>query len=261
LTLLVVLSCSGLLVFTGGLQLLYGNRGDHLIYGRYVEILVPTLIVLSVAAASHDALLARRAWLTGAVATAVVAAVYVLVDWGDGVKGGWVRNEIVFPNIIGTDAVRYLVQPGLITFALVFSLVGGALWWVSRSGGGRAVVALVVVLAVGSVWSVERSILPRTWRHARSGESVALVRDSGARLIGFDTGERNDRSYYYLRWKLFPVRVVRFDISAPGSVIPEGYSCVYGFGNRPPADGQWRVVADERVLERVLWQRVDADHC
>ena len=261
LTTAVVLSCTGLLVFTGGLQLLYGYRGDHLIYGRYVEILVPALIVMAVAGAATDPLLARRAWIGGAVVTAVVAVVYVVVDWGDGVKGGWVRNEIVFPNIVGTDAIRYLVQPGLLTFAAVFAAIGLALWWTSRRSGALAVASMLVMLAVGSTWSAERSVLPRTWRHEQSGQSVAYVRDSGATLIGFDTGQRNDRAYYYMRWKLFPVRLVRFDISAPGSRIPVGYSCVYGFGDRPPADGEWRIVAEEKVLERVLWQRTGSDRC
>lgn len=261
LTAAVVLGCTALLVFTGGLQLLYGYRGDHLIYGRYVEILVPALIVMSVAGAALDPLLARRAWLAGAVVTAVVAVVYVVVDWGDGVKGGWVRNEIVFPNIVGTDAVRYLVQPGLLTFAAVFSLVGAGLWWTSRRSGALAMASMLVLLAVGSTWSAERSILPRTMRHEQSGESVPAVRESGAAVLGFDTGQRNDRAYYYLRWKLFPVRLVRFDISAPGSTIPDAYACVYGFGNRPPADGEWRIVAEEKVLERVLWQRTGSDRC
>lgn len=261
LTTAMVLGCTALLIFTGGLQLLYGYRGDHLIYGRYVEILVPALIVMSCAGAVSNPLLARRAWLSGAVATAVVAVVYVVVDWGDGVKGGWIRHEIVFPNIIGTDAVRYLVQPGLLTFAAVFAAAGVALWWTSRRSGALAVASLLVVLAVGSTWSAEQSVLPRTWRHEQSGESVQVVEQSGADLIGFDTGQRNDRAYYYLRWKLFPVRLVRFDISAPGSVIPTEYSCVYGFGNRPPADGVWRIVAEEKVLERVLWQRAGTDRC
>jgi hypothetical protein len=44
-------------------------------------------------------------------------------------------------------------------------------------------------------------------------------------------------------------------------VIPSEYSCVYGFGNRPPADGVWRIVAEEKVLERVLWQRAGTDRC
>jgi hypothetical protein len=226
-----------------------------------VEILVPALIVMSVAGAALNPLLARRAWLTGAVATAVVAVVYVIVDWGDGVKGGWIRNEIVFPNIVGTDAVRYLVQPGLITFAAVFSAFGLALWWTSRRSGALAMASLLLLLAVGSTWSAERSVLPRTLRHQQSGETVAALRDAGTTLLGFDTGQRNDRAYYYLRWKLFPVRLVRFDISAPGSSIPAEYSCVYGFGNRPPADGEWRIVAEEKVLERVLWQRAGSDRC
>ncbi|MGA1361867.1 MAG: hypothetical protein ACO36A_02980 [Ilumatobacteraceae bacterium] len=261
LTAAVMLGCTALLVFTGGLQLLYGYRGDHLIYGRYVEILVPALIVMSVAGAALNPLLARRAWLTGAVATAVVAVVYVIVDWGDGVKGGWIRNEIVFPNIVGTDAVRYLVQPGLLTFAAVFSALGLALWWTSRRSGALAMASLLALLAVGSGWSAERSVLPRTLRHQQSGETVAALRDAGTALLGFDTGQRNDRAYYYLRWKLFPVRLVRFDISAPGSSIPAEYSCVYGFGDRPPADGEWRIVAEEKVLERVLWQRAGSDRC
>lgn len=261
ITAAMVLGCTALLIFTGGLQLLYGYRGDHLIYGRYVEILVPALIVMSCAGAVSSPLLARRAWLSGAVITAVVAVVYVVVDWGDGVKGGWIRHEIVFPNIIGTDAVRYLVQPGMLTFAAVFAAVGGALWWTSRRSGALAVASMLVLLAVGSAWSAEQSVLPRTWRHEQSGETVPALRESGADLIGFDTGQRNDRAYYYLRWKLFPVRLVRFDISAPGSVIPAEYSCVYGFGNRPPADGVWRIVAEEKVLERVLWQRAGTDRC
>jgi hypothetical protein len=261
ITAAMVLGCTALLIFTGGLQLLYGYRGDHLIYGRYVEILVPALIVMSCAGAVSSPLLARRAWLSGAVITAVVAVVYVVVDWGDGVKGGWIRHEIVFPNIIGTDAVRYLVQPGLLTFAAVFAAVGGALWWTSRRSGALAIASMLVLLAVGSAWSAEQSVLPRTWRHEQSGETVPALRESGADLIGFDTGQRNDRAYYYLRWKLFPVRLVRFDISAPGSVIPAEYSCVYGFGNRPPADGVWRIVAEEKVLERVLWQRAGTDRC
>ena len=46
-TLLVVLVAAFAIIFTGGLQLLYGDRGDHLIYGRYVEMMVPTLLMIS----------------------------------------------------------------------------------------------------------------------------------------------------------------------------------------------------------------------
>jgi hypothetical protein len=261
LTCLVIVVNTALLVFTGGLQLLFGNRGDHLIYGRYVEILVPVILVAGCAALESSRLLALRAWLLGAVGTLAVALLYVLVDMGDGVKGGWARNDIVFPNIVGTDAMRYLVRPGLVTFGAAFALAGLLLWWAYRRHGAWAPVLMVVLLAVGSSWSAQRSILTRTDDLEATGVSVDYVREARGALIGFDEGVRNDRSYYYLRYRLHPVALVRFDISSPDAVIPAAYSCLYGFPNKPPRGGEWRIVADEIPLRRVLWQRVGTDRC
>lgn len=261
LTCLVIVVNTALLVFTGGLQLLFGNRGDHLIYGRYVEILVPVILVAGCAAVEASRLLALRAWLSGAIGTFAVALLYVLVDMGDGVKGGWARNDIVFPNIVGTDAMRYVVRPGLVTFGAAFAVVGLLLWWFYRRHGAWAPVLMVVLLAVGSSWSAQRSILTRTDDLEATGVSVDYVRDAGGTLIGFDEGVRNDRSYYYLRYRLHPVALVRFDISSPDAVIPAGFACLYGFPNKPPQGGQWRIVADEIPLRRVLWQRVGTDRC
>ena len=260
-TLTVVALSSALVVFTGGLQLLYGNRGDHLIYGRYVEILVPALLVVACGAVGSWGASASLWWLRGAVVTVVVAVVYVAVDMGDGVKGGWSRNDIVFPNIVGTDAIRYLVRPGLLTFGVTFAVIGTLLWLLAARNGTWAVAAAAVLLAAGSAWSAEQSVLPRTGDLRASGVTVEQVKAGGAVLVGFDQGVRNDRSYYYLRYKLDPVKLVRFDVSGPDAVIPPGYSCVYAMPGRPPSDGEWRIVADEPVLQRVLFQRVGTDHC
>jgi hypothetical protein len=120
---------------------------------------------------------------------------------------------------------------------------------------------MVMLLAVGSSWSAQRSILTRTDDLEATGVSVDYVREAGGALIGFDEGVRNDRSYYYLRYRLHPVALVRFDISSPDAVIPAAYSCLYGFPNKPPRGGEWRIVADEIPLRRVLWQRVGTDRC
>ncbi|MFM8601813.1 MAG: hypothetical protein ACKODP_07035 [Actinomycetota bacterium] len=261
LSCLVIVVTTVLLVFTGGLQLLFGNRGDHLIYGRYAEILVPVILVAGCAALESSRLLALRAWFSGAIGTLAVALLYVLVDMGDGVKGGWSRNDIVFPNIVGTDAMRYLVRPGLVTFGAAFALAGLLLWWAYRRHGAWAPVLMVVLLAAGSSWSAQRSILTRTDDLEATGVSIDYVKAAGGTLIGFDEGVRNDRSYYYLRYRLHPVSLVRFDISSPGAVIPAAYSCLYGFPNKPPQGGEWRIVADEIPLRRVLWQRVGTDRC
>jgi len=261
LGLLVLVASSLLVIFTGGLQLLYGNRGDHLIYGRYVEILVPALLVVACVGLEKSFVLAQRAWLLTGIFVGALSLIYVLVDGGDGVKGGYSRNDIVFPNIVGTDVVRYLVSPGLVNFGAVFVLAALVLWTVSRRHGTWSVVVLTVALAAGSMYSGSRSILSRTDDLVAVSQTLAKVKDSGTQLVGFDMGVRNDRSYYYLRYKLHPIKIVRFDISGPDAVIPAEYRCVYGMPNKPPTDGQWVIVADEVVLQRVLFQRVGTTHC
>jgi len=261
LGLLVLVASSLLIIFTGGLQLLYGARGDHLIYGRYVEILVPALLVVACVGLEKSFVLAQRAWLLTGLFVGALSLIYVLIDRGDGVKGGYSRNDIVFPNIVGTDVVRYLVTPSLVNFGAVFVLAALVLWTVSRLHGTWSVVVLTVALAAGSMYSGSRSILSRTDDLEATTQTLAKVKDSGTQLVGFDMGVRNDRSYYYLRYKLHPIKIVRFDISGPDAVIPVEYSCVYGMPNKPPTDGQWAIVADEVVLQRVLFQRVGTTRC
>ena len=261
LGLLVLIASSFLVIFTGGLQLLHGNRGDHLIYGRYVEILVPALLVVACVGLEKFVVLAQRAWILTGLFAGVICVIYVIIDGGDGVKGGYLRNNIVFPNIVGTDIVRYLVSPSLINFGAVFVMAAVVLWAVLRRHGTWSVVVLTVALAAGSMYSGSRSILTRTDDLQAVKQSLVNVQESGTQLVGFDMGVRNDRSYYYLRYKLHPIKIVRFDISGPDAVIPAEYSCVYGMAKRPPSDGEWTIVADEVVLERVLFQRVGTTHC
>ncbi len=261
LGLLVLLVGSVMIIFTGGLQLLYGSRGDHLIYGRYVEMLVPALLVVACIALEKSIHLARRVWLLTGLGVMAVAVVYVLVDWGDGVKGGYSRRDIVFPNIVGTDLARYIVQPGLLTFGLFFMTLTVVLWWVSRKAGSWSLILLIAALGCGSMYSGHRSILTRTDDLKLVTQTVDLVKNSEATMVGFDEGVRNDRSYYYLRFRLHPVNVVRFDLSSESASIPQSYSCVYAFPDRPPADGVWEQVAVETVLERVLWKRTGLSGC
>lgn len=261
LGLLVLLVGSVMIIFTGGLQLLYGARGDHLIYGRYVEMLVPALLVVAGVALEKSTHVARRAWLLTGLGVMVVAVVYVIVDWGDGVKGGYSRRDIVFPNIVGTDFARYVVQPGLLTFGAFFAVLTVLLWWISRRTGTWAIVLLIGALGAGSMYSGDRSILSRPKVLEQVTQTVGIVLKSGATAVGFDEGVRNDRSYYYLRYRLHPVNVVRFDVSSPSAAISSDYSCVYAFRGRPPSDGDWEEVAVETVLERVLWKRAGTPGC
>ncbi len=268
LTSLIIGASTLLLVFTGGLQLLYGSRGDHLVYGRYVEILVPALLVTGCAAVDAMPRAARRAWLASAVASVAIAAFYVLIDFGDGVKGGWVRHNIVYPNIVGLDAIRYLVRPGLLTWGCAIGAVTVVLWWMSRAADMRAVVAVIVLLAVSSTWSITRTLPGRTDELESTTVIPAYVKEHGGTLIGYDGQVPNDAMYYYLRYRIHPAQVVRLFASGPGLMaagagnpVPANISCVVGFRERPMSHGEWTIVADEPTMRRVLWQRVGTDHC
>lgn len=268
LTTLVIGASTVLLVFTGGLQLLYGSRGDHLVYGRYVEILVPVLLVTGCAAVETLPRTARRAWVVSAAASVAIAVFYVVIDGGDGVKGGWVRRNIVYPNIVGLDAVRYAVRPGLITWGCAIGAVTFVLWWLSRARDTRAVTALVVLLAFGSTWSITHSLPGRTDDLRSTTVIPAYIREHGSSLVGYDGQVPNDAMYYYLRYKVHPVQVVRLFASGPGLMaagdgnpVPAEISCVVGFRERPLTHGEWVIVADEPTMRRVLWQRVGTDHC
>ncbi len=260
-TLAVLAASTVAIIFTGGLQLLHGNRGDHLMYGRYVEMIVPALVLVAMVALSRRGAVASRFWLLSLCVMPLMAIAYVIVDGGDGVKGGASRRNIVFPNIVGADAARYVVSPGFLTFAAFFFVVGASVWLLSRRSRAAAVVAVVVLYAVGDITTGQRSLLTRSDKMGDRTATIDLVKDSGATLVGFDAGVRNDPSYYYLRYRLHPVRIVRFDFSNPGTRVPAEYDCLYGWPDRPPVDGDWRIVADEQGVARVLWQRVGSPHC
>ncbi len=248
-------------VFTGGLQLLYGNRGDHLIYGRYVEMLAPVLVVLACVGLEKRYRESQFTWFLSAISIFVFAVFYVLIDGGDGVKASAMRKSIVYPNIVGFDFVRYFVHPTFFTLGGVFCLLALLFWFVSRKLGAWSIIAITLLLGIGVVYSGQRTMLSRTDSLEASGQSMSFALSGSPTLIGYDGGIRNDMAYYYLRYKLHPVLLVREFFSAPDAVISQDYKCVYGFGNRAPTDGDWAIVADEPVLQRVLWKRLTAEHC
>lgn len=260
-TLAVLFGSVFAIVFTGGLQLLHGNRGDHLMYGRYVEMMVPAVVIAAVVALSRRGMFASRAWLATLCVMPMLSIAYVIVDGGDGVKGGASRRNIVFPNIVGADAARYVVSPGFLTFTAFFFTVGLVVFLVSRKSRAWSIVTLIILFAIGDITSGHRSLLTRSDRLDGVTQTLDLVRSSGAERIGFDAGVRNDPSYYYLRYRLHPIQLVRFDFSNPGTRVPSTYNCLYGWADKPPVDGDWSIVANEEAVARVLWKRAGSPSC
>lgn len=248
-------------IFTGGLQLLYGNRGDHLIYGRYVEMLAPVLLALACVGLEKMYREAQFTWFISAIGIFVFALVYIMVDGGDGIKGSAARKSIVYPNIVGLDFVRYFLNPTFISLGLAFSFLGLSFWCISRKSSTWAILSVVIFLAVGVIYSGQRTMLNRTDKLEATTQSIPYVVKSDPSVIGYDGGIRNDMAYYYFRYRIHPIPLVREFFSEPDAVISSKYQCIYGFGNKAPSQGNWAIVAEEPVLQRVLWKRVEAAQC
>jgi hypothetical protein len=120
---------------------------------------------------------------------------------------------------------------------------------------------MVLLLAAGSVLSAQDSLLPRGDYLATAGASRDVALLPGVEEIGFDKGISNDALYYFLRYKLHPVRLTYFDASTPEAQIDSSYQCIYGWRERQPIQGSWEVVAEEPSFQRVLFRRVGSTHC
>ena len=249
------------ILFTGGLQLLYGRRADHLIYGRYVEVMVPALWLVGVVALHRAHRFVTRVWPVAIAGFIMIPLAYQVIDGMDRVKDGFLHDTLVFPNTVGIDAMSKIVSPGYISLSIAFAIVAVAVLCIYLKRGQWAITALVVLLAAGSIASGQRSLLPRGDYLAAAGASEQVALLPGVQEIGFDKGISNDALYYFLRYKLHPVRLTYFDASSSEAQIDSAYQCIYGWRERPPAQGSWEVVAEEPGFQRVLFRRVGSTHC
>lgn len=248
-------------VLTGSLQLMGFNRGDHLIYGRYAELTVPTVVLLSVVALDQMSLFARRVWMWCVLSIPVVALVYVSVDRNDGIAEAWKVRNVVFPNIVGTDAIRYVVPVGFLWFAVAFFVISGTLWCIARWKRELAVLLTIVLLSVGLVVSADKSISHRTRFLDAVTATPALLKQEGATEVAFDSRIANDPAYYFIRYKIHPVRLLYVRATSAGEAIPESIMCIYQPVGVAPHGGAWVEIAEEPAVSRVLWRRANADHC
>ncbi len=249
------------IVFTGSLQLMGFNRGDHLIYGRYVELTVPAVILLSVVALDQLPAVARRVWMWCVLAVPVVALVYVGVDRSDGIAEAWKVRNVVFPNIVGTDAIRYVVPVGFLWFAAAFFVISAVLWAVARRRRELAILLAIVLLSAGLVVSTNKSISHRTRFLDGLTVTPTLLKKEGATEVAFDSRIANDPAYYFIRFKIHPVRLRYVRATSAGETIPASITCIYQPVGTPPASGEWETIAEEAAVSRVLWRRTGADRC
>ena len=250
------------LIVIGALQLALGKRADHFIYGRYVEMCVPALFAIACVTLEKSKLLSLRLWRASIVFYTLLTASYVLLERADVV---WRAVSIDGPmrtaNVLAIDALTHVVRhPGLLTMTPVICAVSLLImYWYKRHQGG-ALIVLSALLLVSSAWTTSSTLINRSSPDRGVGVALESVMHSDVSRIAYDGLKPQDRNYYSLRYAAHPSLIVWVDTRTEIR-IPESFSCLYGYEDREPVDGEWEVVGRETSIERVLWRRVGQSSC
>jgi len=250
------------LIVLGALQLALGKRADHFIYGRYVEMCVPALFAIACVTLEKSKLLSLRLWRASIVFYTLLTASYVLLERADVV---WRAVSIDGPmrtaNVLAIDALTHVVRhPGLLTMTPVICAVSLLImYWYKRHQGG-ALIVLSALLLVSSAWTTSSTLINRSSPDRGVGVALESVMHSDVSRIAYDGLKPQDRNYYSLRYAAHPSLIVWVDTRTEIR-IPESFSCLYGYEDREPVDGEWEVVGRETSIERVLWRRVGQSSC
>ena len=257
-----ILMTFAFLIVLGALQLALGKRADHYIYGRYVEMCVPALFAVACVTLERTKLLAERLWRWSIAFFAFLTAMYVLLVGADAV---WRAISIDGPmrtaNVLAIDALSHAVRrPGLLTMTPVLCAVSIAIVYLYMRKKEMALVVLASLLLVSSAWTTSSTLINRSSPDRGVGVALQGVSHADSSRIAYDGLKPQDRNYYTLRYASHPSLIVWVDTRTEIR-IPESFSCLYGYEDRKPVDGEWEIVGRETSIERVLWRRVGLSSC
>jgi hypothetical protein len=123
-----------------------------------------------------------------------------------------------------------------------------------------ALVVLASLLLVSSAWTASSTLVNRSSPDRGVGVALQSVSHSDSSRIAYDGLKPQDRNYYTLRYASHPSLIVWVDTRTEIR-IPESFSCLYGYADRKPIDGEWEIIGREISIERVLWRRVGLSSC
>ena len=257
-----ILMTFAFLIVLGALQLALGKRADHYIYGRYVEMCVPALFAVACVTLERTKLLAERLWRWSIAFFAFLTAMYVLLVGADAVRRAIsIDGPMRTANVLAIDALSHAVRrPGLLTMTPILCAFSIAIVYLYMRKKEMALVVLASLLLVSSAWTASSTLINRSSPDRGVGVALQSVSHSDSSRIAYDGLKPQDRNYYTLRYASHPSLIVWVDTRTEIR-IPESFSCLYGYADRKPVDGEWEIVGREISIERVLWRRVGQSSC
>jgi hypothetical protein len=242
----LVASAAGLLLLSA---LSFGDptRPDMLIYGRYVEVVLPPLIALALVRLSAGR--GSRADLLTTVSamlalTAVVAILRTTVD----LPGSASRfNVAALPGITrNLEPIILMLAGGVAAFALV------AAWAAARRRPWLVApaIALLFLPTTGyalrdPLWTTERQVFREGWKdpaHAAAGVAI----------IGYDTDHIDGVGEFVTQWFLPDARFVTF--SGSSEPPPARYLISSGAWNAEHPGRHGTILWSYRERQQYLWR-------
>ena len=261
---LFTVGASFLVVLTSALQLVNVIRPDHLVYGRYAEVVAPVLVTAGLAALVTRRRYATGAWFAG-IGTIVLLLVAMTVAAGRDELRSMIAEGKFFaaPNAIGLDVPRRFLEPmGYLSvgaFFLVLALAVAVAWRRSPAWG---VVAIVVFGVASTAYSATRTIVPyRDYSDTISLDDV--VRENSARndsstIVGIDTQGIGGQTLYDYRYLLHPIQIKRVTLLDP---TPDDLDCIITGPAQPLDPAVWENIAVDDHRGLLLWKRQGLDSC
>jgi hypothetical protein len=245
---LLLLTTAGLLVLSA-LSFPTPERPDHLVYGRYVEVVSPVVLALGLVRLS-DVWPARRIAAAGGVLLALTAVVAALRHGLDLHEGATWANVAALPWRLGDIAPSAIVGAGLVAVACLVLLVAVRRRWAWAAG------PLLILMLLGPTVLSERE-LRRTSRDnytvGWTGPEDAL--DGRATRVGYDIDRSRDEFIGGLKYSWFLTGPVLVKFHGRSAAPPSRYviSSAAWARTHPayPATALWRDPARDQTLWRL----------
>jgi hypothetical protein len=223
---------------------------------------LPALLAVATIALVRAKLVTTRLWRWSIIFFAVVTSLYALLERADVV---WRAVSIDGPmrtaNVLAIDALSHVVgHPGLLVMTPILCGISVFIMYSYMRKQEVALLALAVLLLLSSGWTASSTLINRSSPDKGVGIAFQSVSHSDISRVAYDGVKPQDRNYFTLRYASHPSLIVWVDTKTELR-IPDTFSCLYGYEDRRPVNGEWEIVGRETSIARVLWRRVGQSSC
>jgi len=261
---LFTVGASFLVVLTSALQLVNVIRPDHLVYGRYAEVVAPVLMTAGVAGLLTRRKYATAGWLSGIGAIVVLISAMALAAGRDELRSMIAEGKFfAAPNAIGLDIPRRFLEPmGYFSVGIFFLVLAVTVALAWRKSPIWGITAVVILGVTSTAYSATRTIIP----YRDYSDSITLddvIRENSPRndssvLVGIDTLGIGGQTMYDYRYLLHPIQIRRDTLLDP---TPDDLDCIITGPGQPLDPTEWENIAVDDHRGLLLWKRQGLDSC